>query len=604
MSFRQYGGINYAARNNIVKNNFTNARNLSIMNKVGQPDSKINVESTLDVYAINLTSPIITTNQNGLVPKSYVDLVTVGLKPLQQCQCATTGPLTPSGDPSSTTYATPLVIDGYTVKNYDRVLIKDQQPSSTVPYSGSVQNGIYVFTTTTPITVGTGTFTRASDYAYGTDAYGAYTLVQTGVINGNKQFIELNQGDVGVDPLLFTTFTASFDVGQGLEKISTGSSTIVQVKSDLSTSPGTYPLPFITTLAVSGATTVGSLTVNGNLVVGGVITGNGSGITNISNAAGVTLSNTASGPTNYLVMSTTPSGPSSLLTDIAGATYDSTSNTAVINITGNAATATTSSACGGNAATANTATNSTNLIGGSAGQIPYQVNTSTTSFSAVGAVGQVLTSQGTAVPTWSNSSSGTGLMTTFVHTQSNIVNNPISPISVVLQLDSYTSTTTSPRQVVRLQVDYAVYGNRTNNIIPLNGTLNQCGTVSPSNVSPSFHLILDLVYPPTFNGSIVDFFVVETSNAYWNISQTYTALNGTFSTFTPFLFSSSLFSGLIGFVIEFPTNFSNTNYNGNIIAVSCSVKILSSDKTSGFPTGPQTKTYDTSTTGYASFVTV
>jgi hypothetical protein len=49
MSFRQYGGINYAARNNIVKNNFTNASNLSIMNKVGQPDSKINVESTLDV---------------------------------------------------------------------------------------------------------------------------------------------------------------------------------------------------------------------------------------------------------------------------------------------------------------------------------------------------------------------------------------------------------------------------------------------------------------------------------------------------------------------------------------------------------------------------
>ena len=249
MSFRQYGGINYAARNNIVKNNFTNASNLSIMNKVGQPDSKINVESTLDVYAINLTSPSYTLNQNGVVPKSYVDLVSVGLTPLQACQCATTGPLSPAGNPSLTTYSLPLVIDNYTVQNNDRVLIKDQPPN-TLPYLGSVENGIYVFNN------GTGTFARSSDYSNGTDAYGAYTLVQNGTVNANKQFIELTQGTVGTAALLFTTFSSSFSVGQGLEKISTGSSTTIQVKSNLS-SPS-----FITSLAVSGATSLGSLTVN------------------------------------------------------------------------------------------------------------------------------------------------------------------------------------------------------------------------------------------------------------------------------------------------------------------------------------------------------
>jgi hypothetical protein len=47
MSFRQYGGINYAARNNIVKNNYTNANNLSVMTKVGQPVSYINFESDI-----------------------------------------------------------------------------------------------------------------------------------------------------------------------------------------------------------------------------------------------------------------------------------------------------------------------------------------------------------------------------------------------------------------------------------------------------------------------------------------------------------------------------------------------------------------------------
>ena len=47
MSFRQYGGRNYAARNNIVKNNYTNANNLSVMTKVGQPSSVINFESDI-----------------------------------------------------------------------------------------------------------------------------------------------------------------------------------------------------------------------------------------------------------------------------------------------------------------------------------------------------------------------------------------------------------------------------------------------------------------------------------------------------------------------------------------------------------------------------
>ena len=55
MSFRQYGGINYASRNNIVKNNYTNANNLSVMAKVGQPSSIINVDSGLYGLGGNIT---------------------------------------------------------------------------------------------------------------------------------------------------------------------------------------------------------------------------------------------------------------------------------------------------------------------------------------------------------------------------------------------------------------------------------------------------------------------------------------------------------------------------------------------------------------------
>ena len=49
---------------------------------------------------------------------------------------------------------------------------------------------------------------------------------------------------------------------------------------------------------------------------------------------------------------------------------------------------------------ASTATTSTNLAGGVAGAIPWQSAASTTGFTAAGTTGQVLTSNGTSVPTW------------------------------------------------------------------------------------------------------------------------------------------------------------------------------------------------------------
>jgi hypothetical protein len=62
MSFRQYGGTNYAARNNIVKNNYTNANNLSIMKQIGQPVSAISLQS-----GVYLTNNIVFQQLNGPV---------------------------------------------------------------------------------------------------------------------------------------------------------------------------------------------------------------------------------------------------------------------------------------------------------------------------------------------------------------------------------------------------------------------------------------------------------------------------------------------------------------------------------------------------------
>ena len=52
-----------------------------------------------------------------------------------------------------------------------------------------------------------------------------------------------------------------------------------------------------------------------------------------------------------------------------------------------------------------------NVTGGSAGTIPYQTGANTTGMSAVGTAGQVLSSNGTSAPTWTNQSSGGGIAT-------------------------------------------------------------------------------------------------------------------------------------------------------------------------------------------------
>jgi hypothetical protein len=47
MSFRQFGGLQYAARHNAVSSNYNTANNLSVTQNVGQPNSYINFESDI-----------------------------------------------------------------------------------------------------------------------------------------------------------------------------------------------------------------------------------------------------------------------------------------------------------------------------------------------------------------------------------------------------------------------------------------------------------------------------------------------------------------------------------------------------------------------------
>ena len=79
------------------------------------------------------------------------------------------------------------------------------------------------------------------------------------------------------------------------------------------------------------------LDVSGNMRVTGGIIGDLSG--NATNANNVNISNTATGATNYVLLSAGSSGNQQVLTDNSGLTYDSNTNTLVANITGSATSA-------------------------------------------------------------------------------------------------------------------------------------------------------------------------------------------------------------------------------------------------------------------------
>jgi len=54
MSFKQFGGLNYAAKNNIIGNLYSNSGNLGIITSLGQDNSKIVCQSHLDLSGNSL----------------------------------------------------------------------------------------------------------------------------------------------------------------------------------------------------------------------------------------------------------------------------------------------------------------------------------------------------------------------------------------------------------------------------------------------------------------------------------------------------------------------------------------------------------------------
>ena len=165
---------------------------------------------------------------NDAANKAYVDAVAEGLHIHASVKAATTAALTgsvtydngTSGVGATLTLATPLsTLDGYSLVNGDRVLIKNQ--------ANAAHNGIYVRTSST-------VFTRAADFNTVAEiASGDFLFVSNGTINGNTGYVQtIPMVTVGTTNITFEQFSGAGTYIAGAGLLFTGNQIDIVLKSD------------------------------------------------------------------------------------------------------------------------------------------------------------------------------------------------------------------------------------------------------------------------------------------------------------------------------------------------------------------------------------
>ncbi len=457
MSFRQYGGINYASRNNIVKNNYTNANNLSVMAKVGQPSSIINVDSGLYGLGGNITFKQLGYPDYGIM---FSD------GSFQNAAVTSTDSYwteyIPPTTPVSTIYytgrvligANPIVVGG-TIPPTVRLVVKgdvsingqlnvgyvngsgigvstfsvigasgNTSISGTLTVTGatSLNNGLQVMGTASPfMSLGASGINRLSHFpdagsgsinyitvagdnmlylggssssAPSNSVITNWSSVCSGLRWNGDTSLYLGMGGSSNVPSNNITFNAA---STNSVAISTNGATRMTIDSGgnvgIGTTTPSKKLDIVGTLGVSGATNLSSSLNMDNAIPANRI------INNVDyrlqdTASGIFAGQIYASGTALSIVNSVNSGTIKVFTkDIAG----SSTNTFTISSTGvscDSVTATTfNGALNGNATTA------TNIAGGANGSLVYQTGISTTTTLAIGTNNQVLVSNGT-IPVW------------------------------------------------------------------------------------------------------------------------------------------------------------------------------------------------------------
>jgi hypothetical protein len=363
-------------------NTLTNIANASLTN------SSITVGTTAIALGASsltlggLTSVAVTqdpTQALQLATKQYVDAVAEGLHVHAACAAATTGTLASitggtvtynngtAGVGATLTLSVALtVLDGYTLLNGDRVLVKNE--------AAQANNGIYTWAT------GGTVLTRATDFDTAAEmASGDFTFVTNGTLYANTGWVQTDPVTVvGTSPVTWVQFSGAgaYTAGTGLTLAGTQFSI-----TNTAVSAGAY----------GSATQVGTFTVNaqgqltlaGNTTVTpavGSITGLGTGV-----ATALAINTGSTGA--FAVMGSAASFTTVASTVATGtAPFTVASTTQVANL--NAATAGTATNATNTAITAATsgATNYLTFVTATSGNLPQLVNSSITADASTGTI--------------------------------------------------------------------------------------------------------------------------------------------------------------------------------------------------------------------------
>lgn len=349
-----------------------------------------------------LTSVTVTqdpTQALQLATKQYVDAVAEGLHVHAACSAATPNSLAAltggtvtynngtAGVGATLTLSVALtILDGYTLQNGNRILVKNE---STQAY-----NGIYTWAT------GGTVLTRATDFDTAVEiASGDFTFVTYGTLYANTGWVQVDPvTTVGTDPIVWQQFSGAgtYTAGTGLtltgSQFSITNTTVNAASYGSASSVATFTVNAQGQLTAAAST---AISINGNQITSGTvgsayITGSYTGITGVGTLTAGTWNASAISDTYLSTIATAGKVSNSATT----ATSANTANAIVsrdasgnfsagiitANLSGNATTATTATNATNTAITANStnATNYLTFVSATTGNLPQLVNSSIT----------------------------------------------------------------------------------------------------------------------------------------------------------------------------------------------------------------------------------